>query len=97
MRDFLKGGNVCYFLRYFATRSGWDNITYWVRRVTAHGLGQIDGSGELQSPITNCACVIGKFSLISGTVHFDVNWIFKATELTDIFMWLEKALKVFQM
>ena len=91
-------GECLLILKYFVMRSGWGNITYWVRHVNAHGLGLIDCSGELQSPITNCACVIGKFSFaISGTVHFDVNWIFKATELTDIFMWLEKALKISQM
>ena len=29
--------------------------------------------------------MIGKFSFtISGPVHFEVNWIFKATELTSV-------------
>ena len=35
--------------------------------------------------ITHCICVIGKFSFtISGLVHFEVNWIFKAAELTSV-------------
>ena len=35
--------------------------------------------------ITHCNCVIGKFPFtISGPFHFEVNCIFKATELTRI-------------
>ena len=78
-------------------RSGWDNISLWVWHVTSNGLGQIDCSEELQSPITHCACVILKFSFtISDPVHFEVNWIIKATGLTNI-MWLAKTLTIFQM
>ena len=39
---------------------------------TSHGLGQIDCSGELESPITHCACVIGKFPLKLGCEKFYV-------------------------
>ena len=66
-------------------RSGWDKIAFWVWHVTSYGLGQTDCSGELRSPITHGVCVIGKFSFtISDPVHFEVNWIVKATELTNI-------------
>ena len=42
-------------------------------------------SGELQSPITHYACVNGKLSFkILEPVHFEVNLVFKATELTNI-------------
>ena len=43
----LNGGKGLLILRYFAMRSGWDNIAFWVWHVTSHGLGQIDCSGEL--------------------------------------------------
>ena len=66
-------------------KSGWNNIAFWVWHVISHGLGQIDCSGELEPPITHCACVIGKFSFtVSDPVHFEVNWVFKATDLTII-------------
>ena len=41
------------------TEDGIDN------QFTSNGLGQIDCSGDLESPMTHCACVIGKFSIIA--------------------------------
>ena len=40
---------------------------------------------RILSPITHSNCVIGKFFLtISDPVHFEVNWVFKATKLANI-------------